>query len=269
MSKDKHGVILLQYNNPNREASLMFANLRKEDEGIYNVTEIVDDTIPSALQRDDGNWTFKLSVIKPSEVMACGAGGIFRMEISEWSTLRNLYYYDQIVVPDLLICKVVIYPHLQDRLRCGIESNRYVIIIVNVTQRDIGLYTVATTIEGREKASTRYYLNVTGQATNATIGENVMIDWSYSQQAINRTLRIIHSNIGIMMNLPPDNKPQIVPAFRNRLVYIGDVSRCYMSFTLINIRKSDSGVFKIETIHGTTVSGSKHIHVEGKHDVHE
>ncbi|KAL3879405.1 hypothetical protein ACJMK2_031703 [Sinanodonta woodiana] len=191
------------------------------------------------------------------------------MEIREWSALRNLYYYDQIVVPDLLICKVVIHAHLNGRLRCGIESNIYFIIILNVTQRDIGLYTVATTIEGREKASTRYYLNVTDKATSATIGENVTIDWSYSQQAINRTMRVIHSNNGIMMNLPPENKPHIVTAFRNRIVYIGDVSRCYISFTLINIRKSDSGVFKIETIHGTTVSGSKHILVEGKHDVHE
>ncbi|KAL3879431.1 hypothetical protein ACJMK2_031729 [Sinanodonta woodiana] len=188
------------------------------------------------------------------------------MEIRNTSMLLNLYYYDHIIA-NLMMCDVAVHSHLHGRFKCKNDRKKYVIIIQNVTQRDIGLYTVDSSNNRTSKANKRYYLNVTDQTTNAIIGENVNIDWFYSQHAINRTLRIIHSNNGIMMILPPNNKPQIVAAFRNRIVYSGDVSRGYISFTLLNIEQSDNGVFKIETIHGNTVSGCNHVIVKGMNDV--
>ncbi|KAK3599197.1 hypothetical protein CHS0354_012801 [Potamilus streckersoni] len=174
----------------------------------------------------------------------------------------DLYYYDQIVAsPVGSDCKVLKHSHLYGRMRCSIDNDRRTIIIENVTQRDTGLYKVYN------NDIRRFYLNVTDQPTNVAIGENVTIDWFYSQQALTRTLRITHSNNGIMMNLPPNNEPQIVPAFRRRLFYSGDISRCYMSLTLLNIGKLDSGVYKIETIYGNTISGCKHLIVKGKYEV--
>ncbi|KAL3879389.1 hypothetical protein ACJMK2_031687 [Sinanodonta woodiana] len=190
------------------------------------------------------------------------------MNFKKSSIQHSLYYYDQLVVENTLLCNVAMHSHLHGRLRCRMDGNKHVIIIKNVTQRDVGLYTVVDTSNSSNNVNNRYYLNVTDKTTKAITGENVTIDWFYSNQAINRTLRIIHPNNGIMMTLPANNTPQIVTAFRNRLIYRGDVARCYISLTLKNIGESDTGFYKIETLYGTSVSGWTHLRVRGKIGAH-
>ncbi|KAL3879429.1 hypothetical protein ACJMK2_031727, partial [Sinanodonta woodiana] len=260
ISKDKYGVILLQYNNATRDVSLILKTSGKDDEGVYYMDEIVADTRPNAFEREAGKWNFTLNVIEHSEVKKCVVGGIVKIKFRKSAKLRKLYYYDEIVATSS--CDVPKHSHLYGRLRCWIKGTKRFINIRNVTQRDIGLYTVVKTNSGRNNGNTRFYLNITDQATTAIIGKNVTINWFYSQTAINRKLRIIHSNNGIMMNVLPNNDAHIVPSFQTRLLYSGNVSIGYMSVTLLNIGQADSGVYKIETIHGNSVYGSKRLIVQ-------
>ncbi|KAK3599195.1 hypothetical protein CHS0354_012799 [Potamilus streckersoni] len=94
------------------------------------------------------------------------------------------------------------------------------------------------------------------------VGENVTIDWFYSRQWMHRTVRIIHPREGAMMVLQQFNKSTIRSDFHNRLLYRGNSPKSYMSFTLLDLRMSDAGIYTIETQHGNRIPGGKTLIVE-------
>ncbi|KAL3879357.1 hypothetical protein ACJMK2_031655 [Sinanodonta woodiana] len=136
----------------------------------------------------------------------------------------------------------------------------YKITIVNVSQRDAGLYKVAT---GRDETE-MWFFSIEDSPTCAVVGDNINIGWFYNRQGMNRTLRVIHPNQGVMMLVNQTNYPQIKSNFQHRLLYNGNTLQSFMSFTLLNVRQSDAGLYVIETLHGNIIPGSKELDVEGK-----
>ncbi|KAK3592711.1 hypothetical protein CHS0354_037844 [Potamilus streckersoni] len=100
------------------------------------------------------------------------------------------------------------------------------------------------------------------KTTYATVGDNVTIAWYYNQQWLNRTIRVFHPKEEMMMLLSSTNIPEITSTFQHRLLYSGDVSRNYMSFTLLNVKELDTGFYSINTLQWNTIPGRKQLIVK-------
>ncbi|KAK3577014.1 hypothetical protein CHS0354_003077 [Potamilus streckersoni] len=253
IARDENDRLDLKYNQSvKREAVLLFHNVSKEDEGLYQMEESFYTPEIDLYNRNDGIWSLQLNVFRQQEVMRHCVGENITMRFSMLSEESRLYLYNQLVaVLDGPRCIVFTASPFYGRLRCtsDVFNEKIWLIIVSIAYIDAGLYKRIT--NGSE--SGRWFLSITDYPTSAFIGDNVTISWYYNQQGMNRTLRIIHPNEGVMMILQPSNNSTIKSNFKHRVLYSGDISRSYMSFTLMNISKSDTGVYTIETPHGNII----------------
>ncbi|KAL3879363.1 hypothetical protein ACJMK2_031661 [Sinanodonta woodiana] len=246
----------------------MFVKVNKEDEGIYEIKDSLHRTSTIAFEteadmydRKDGAWYLEIYVLGADEIMQGYVGGNISMNFKRPIKQYTLYNYEELGA--LLAgssCSVLTDSALYGRLRCSIDDSgrMYKITIVNVSQRDAGLYKVAS----GNNAFGRCFFSIEDSPTCAVHGDNMTIGWFYNQQGIKRTLRVIHPNQGVMMFVNHTNYPQIKSNFQHRLLYSGDILQSFMSFTLLNVRQSDAGLYTIETLHGNTIPGSKELNVE-------
>ncbi|KAL3879359.1 hypothetical protein ACJMK2_031657 [Sinanodonta woodiana] len=263
--------MMLVFNNTIQKLYLWFENVSKEDGGIYEMKESFyrTNTIPGETEADtydkqEGTWYLEIYVLGPVEIKKGYVGGNISMEFEKSTGKQlNLYNYDdQCALMAATSCSVSTDSSLYGRLRCATDDSgrMYKITIVNVSQRDAGLYKTAT---GRNETG-RYFFSIEENPNFAVVGDNMTIGWFYNNQGMRRILRVIHPNHGVMMLLHQTNHPQIKGNFQHRLLYSGDTLQNFMSFTLLNVTQSDAGLYTIETLHGNTIPGSKKLNVEGK-----
>ncbi|KAL3879441.1 hypothetical protein ACJMK2_031739 [Sinanodonta woodiana] len=262
--------MMVGYNQTIQELYVCFENISKEDGGIYEIKQSFyrtktneDDTDADTYDIKDGTWNLEIYVFGPDETMQGYVGGNISMKFLMSEQHSILYNYDK---PSALLawstCSVLTDSYLYGRLRCATDdsSRMYKITIVNVTQRDAGLYKVVT---GRDETEICFF-KIEDRPACAVVGENITIAWFYNNQGMKRILRVIHPNQGVMMVVNQINSLQIKRNFQHRLLYNGDTLQNFMSFTLLNVRQSDVGLYTIETLHGNTIPGSKELNVEGK-----
>ncbi|KAL3879445.1 hypothetical protein ACJMK2_031743 [Sinanodonta woodiana] len=261
--------MMLVFNNTIQKLYLWFKNVSKEDGGIYEMNEsfyrtdtIPDETEADTYDRKGGTWFLEIYVLGPGEIKKGYVGGNISMEfeksIKKQSILHN--YDDHCALLVGTSCVVLTDSYFYGRLRCATDDSgrMYKITIVNVSQRDAGIYKVAS---GKNETG-RYFFSIEDSPTCAVVGDNMTIGWFYNQQGIQQTLRLIHPNQGVMMLLRQTNYPQIKGNFQHRLLYNGDTLQSFVSFTLLNVSQSDAGLYTIETLHGNIIPGSKELNVE-------
>ncbi|KAL3879360.1 hypothetical protein ACJMK2_031658 [Sinanodonta woodiana] len=267
--KVQNGMMMMMiYNQTIQELCLLFTNVSKEDEGIYEFRESLYranknsiESEDSTYDKKDGSWYLKLYVIEPDEIKQGYVGEKISIEFEKSAQHYTLYNYDKLgAFLDGSTGIVLTDSSLYDRLRIANDDSGRMsnITIENVSQRDGGLYKLYT--EREENA--RFFFSIKDSPTCAFVGDNITIGWFYNQQGKQRTLRVIHPNQGVMMLLHQTNSPKIKSNFRNRLIYNGDILQSFMLFTLMSVTQSDAGLYTIETIHGNTIPGSKQLNVE-------
>ncbi|KAK3599205.1 hypothetical protein CHS0354_012810 [Potamilus streckersoni] len=267
-SKVQGGGLVLKYDQTISEVSLMFENVSRVDEGLYQfdesfyrTTQLPQELENEEFERQDGKWNLQVNVHEAGEVKRGHVGGKISMEFPVSSALSYLYHYEERVAVWIdSVCNELVDTHRYGRLRCtGDTSNKIQRIVIDkLTEVDYGLYKVFSDFGN----SWRWFLIITDNTSVAYIGGNVTIGWFYSRQKLNRTLRIIHPKEGAMMILPPSNVPQVRSNLKHRVIYSGDVSKCYVAFTLMHVESSDTGIYTIESKHGNTIPGRKQLTVE-------
>ncbi|KAL3879418.1 hypothetical protein ACJMK2_031716 [Sinanodonta woodiana] len=270
-STTQGGRLLLKYDHTIKEVSLMFQNVSRVDEGLYEFDESFYRIKPLAhelenegFERQDGRWNLQFNVHEAGEIKRVHVGGKISMEFPTSLLLSYLYHYEEMVTIWIdSVCNHVPDTHYFGRIRCtGDAYNKVLSIVIdNITQADTGLYMVFTYVGD----SWRWFLNITDNTYVAYIGGNVTIGWFYSCQVMNRTIRIIHPQMGAMMLLTQDNVPQVRGNLKHRVKYTGDVTKCYIAFTLLHVESSDAGLYTIETKQGNTIPGRIQLSVEEAH----
>ncbi|KAL3879437.1 hypothetical protein ACJMK2_031735 [Sinanodonta woodiana] len=261
------------YNQATQELSVLFQNISKEDGGIYEMkesfyrTDIGNEAISDEPEVDTydiryDTWLLEIYVLDPSDIRHTYVGESISMESKRSIPHSTLYNYDKLgAFLTGSPCSVLTDSFLFERLRCANDhsGSMYNITIENVSQRDAGLYKITA----GEKETEIYLFEIKDSPICAVVGDNLTFGWFYNQQGIQRTLRVIHPNQGIMLLLHQTNSPNIKHIFQHRILYSGDILQSYMSFTLLNVNLYDAGLYTIETLHGNTIPGSKELIVNG------
>ncbi|KAK3599941.1 hypothetical protein CHS0354_012585 [Potamilus streckersoni] len=259
----QYGSLVVKYNFTSKEVSLMLKDISRRDEGLYKLEENVNRTKPGSsidFERKDDTWSFQLNVIEPDEVDRGNVGDDIILEFEKSSEISTLYHYEQIVAHLVEYdCAVWTNTQFYGRLSCTNDNSnkKNRIVIQNVTQRDVGLYKVVHDT----KESRRRFLEIKDRPIFACIGENVRIGWFYKELGQGLTLRVLHPNKEVIMIKHPNNSLQIKNNFQQRVSDFGNMSN-YVSFTLLNVKSSDSGFYTIETLHGNIMSGQKQLIVQ-------
>ncbi|KAL3879436.1 hypothetical protein ACJMK2_031734, partial [Sinanodonta woodiana] len=261
------------YNQATQELSVLFQNISKEDGGIYEMkesfyrTDIGNEAISDEPEVDTydiryDTWLLEIYVLDPSDIRHTYVGENISMESKRSIPHSTLYNYDKLgAFLTGSPCSVLTDSFLFERLRCANDhsGSMYNITIENVSQRDAGLYKITA----GDKETEIYLFDIKDSPICAVVGDNLTFGWFYNQQGIQRTLRVIHPNQGLMMLLHQTNSLKIKNIFHHRIQYSGDILQSYMSFTLLNVNLSDAGLYTIETLHGNTIPGSKELIVNG------
>ncbi|KAK3599203.1 hypothetical protein CHS0354_012808 [Potamilus streckersoni] len=250
LSQDREGRLVLQLYNDTAEVSLMFNTIGRGDEGQYGM-----ETFANRNQRD----RYWKKDEQTEVIQGCEEDNIL-MELKTTTDSFFLYRYDKIVAAVIKsVCMMSDESIVYDRLRCNSNNDRYVFIISNVTQRDTGLYKIQDPMSSI--SIQKWFVNISDKPIHAKTGDNVVIGWFYNQPGVDCTIRVIHPYEGAIIMVPSNNVAQIKNEVRHRLLYSGDVSRIYMSFTLLHVIASDAGFYRIESLYETIIHGRKQVTV--------